>query len=73
MNLFQLSYNLIVLILKLARCVCGDRSLIRHHVAAPPPMDLVRVQSNLSLEDPNLNVKKIVGFLIFAGVTDDDK
>ena len=33
------------------RCVWGARSSFRHHVAAPPPMDLVRVESNLSLED----------------------
>ena len=33
------------------QCVWGARSSFRHHVAVPPPMDLVRVQSNLSLED----------------------
>ena len=31
--------------------VRGARSSIRHYVVAPPPMDLVRVESNLSLED----------------------
>ena len=31
--------------------VCGAHLLIRHHVVAPPPMDLVRVESNMSLED----------------------
>ena len=33
------------------QCVRGARSSIRHHVVAPPPMDLVRVESNMSLED----------------------
>ena len=33
------------------QCVWGTRSSFQHHVAAPPPMDLVRVESNLSLED----------------------
>ena len=33
------------------QCVHGARSSIQHYVVAPPPMDLVRVESNLSLED----------------------
>ena len=33
------------------QCVHSACSSIRHHVAAPPPMDLVRVESNLPLED----------------------
>ena len=32
-------------------CVIGACSLILHHVVAPPPMDLVRVESNMSLKD----------------------
>ena len=33
------------------QCVHGACSLIWHHVVAPPPMDLVRLESNKSLED----------------------
>ena len=33
------------------QCVRGARSSIRHYIQAPPPMDLVRVESNMSLED----------------------
>ena len=35
------------------QCVRGARSSIRHYIEAPPPMDLVRVESNMSLKvDP---------------------
>ena len=44
--------SLLLSLLRLAiQCVRGACSLIRHHVVAPPPMDLVRVESNMSLED----------------------
>ena len=33
------------------QCVRGARSSIRQYVQAPPPMDLVRVESNMSLEE----------------------
>ena len=33
------------------QCVRGARSSIQHYIQAPPPMDLVRVESNMSLED----------------------
>ena len=33
------------------QCVCGAHFSIRHHIEAPPPMDLVRLESNMSLED----------------------
>ena len=33
------------------QCVRGAHSTFRHQVVAPPPMDLVKVESNLSLED----------------------
>ena len=33
------------------QCVRGARSSIQHYIEAPPPMDLVRVESNMSLED----------------------
>ena len=33
------------------QCVRGALSSIRHHIEAPPPIDLVRMESNMSLED----------------------
>ena len=33
------------------QCVRGACSSIWHHIESPPPMDLVRVKSNMSLED----------------------
>ena len=32
------------------QCIRGARSSIGHYVSAPPPMDLVRKESNLTLE-----------------------
>ena len=33
------------------QCVWGACSSFQHHIAAPSPVDLVKVESNLSLED----------------------
>ena len=33
------------------QCVRGARSSIRHYAVAPPSMDLVKVESNLTLDD----------------------
>ena len=32
------------------QCIRGARSSIGHYVSAPPPMDLVRVESNLTID-----------------------
>ena len=51
----MLTYNGLVVAFSLScsaiQCVRGTCSSIRHHVMAPPPMDLVRTESNLSLKD----------------------
>ena len=36
------------------QCIRGARSTIGHYIAAPPPMDLVRMESNLTI-DSNSN------------------
>ena len=41
----------VILLCSTIQCVCGALSSIRHYIEAPPPMDLVRVESNMSLED----------------------
>ena len=47
-----LRYSLSFSLLRSAiQCIRGAPSSFQHHVAAPPLMDLVRVESNLSLED----------------------
>ena len=45
---YSLSFSLLC---SAIQCVCGVHSSIWHHVVAPPPMDLVRVESNKSLKD----------------------
>ena len=32
------------------QCIRGARSSIGHYVSAPPPMDLVRIESNLTID-----------------------
>ena len=44
----SLSFSLLRSVIECAR---GARSSILHYIQAPPPMDLVRVESNMSLED----------------------
>ena len=44
----SLSFSLLRLAIQ---CVHGAQSSIRHHLVAPPPMNLVMVESNMSLED----------------------
>ena len=47
-----LRYSLSFSLLRSAiQCVRGARSSIRHYIEVPLPMDLVRVESNMSLED----------------------
>ena len=41
---------LISLLCSAIQCIRGARSSIGHYVAVTPPMDLVRVESNLTLE-----------------------
>ena len=53
------------------QCTCGACSSIGHYVSAPPPMDLVRVESNLTIDSnvpggkfvANYNCCKIVFFV----------
>ena len=44
---YSLSFSLVC---SAIQCIQGARSAIGHYIATPPPMDLVRVESNLTIE-----------------------
>ena len=44
---YSLSFSLVR---SAIQCIRGAHSAIGHYITAPPPMDLVRVESNLTIE-----------------------